>query len=139
MTLMRRERVGFDFPEMWRRMFDNDLEAGGWLRVEEFRDADTFVIRAELPGIDPERDVDLSVVDGVLRISARREERKEHKGDEGFRTEFRYGTFVRNVVLPPDVREEDIRASYKDGILEVRIPASQDQEQEPKKIPINKE
>jgi HSP20 family protein len=139
MTLMRRERVGFDFPELWRRMFDNDLEAGGWLRVEEFRDADTFVIRAELPGIDPERDVDLSVADGVLRISARREERKEHKGDDGFRTEFRYGTFVRNVVLPPDVREEDIRASYKDGILEVRIPAAQEQEQEPKKIPINKE
>jgi HSP20 family protein len=139
MTLMRRERVGFDFPELWRRMFDNDLEAGGWLRVEEFRDADTFVIRAELPGIDPERDVDLSVADGVLRISARREERKEHKGDDGFRTEFRYGTFVRNVVLPPDVREEDIRASYKDGILEVRIPAPQEQEQEPKKIPINKE
>jgi HSP20 family protein len=139
MTLMRRERVGFDFPELWRRMFDNDLEAGGWLRVEEFRDGDRFVIRAELPGIDPERDVELSVADGVLRISARREERKEHKGDDGFRTEFRYGTFVRNVVLPPDVREEDISASYKDGILEVRIPMPQQQEQEPKKIAINKE
>jgi HSP20 family protein len=140
MTLMRRERVGFDFPELWRRMFDNDLEAGGWLRVEEFRDGDTFVIRGELPGIDPDRDVELSLSDGVLRISARREERKEHKGDDGFRTEFRYGTFVRNVVLPPGVREEDIKASYKDGILEVRIPMPQEEkEPEAKKIPISKE
>ena len=139
MTLMRRERAGFDFPELWRKMFDNDLEAGGWLRVEEFRDGDTFVIRAELPGIDPARDVELSVSDGVLRISARREERKEHKGDDGFRTEFRYGTFVRNVVLPPGVHEDDISASYKDGILEVRIPTPREEEPEPKKIPINKE
>lgn len=139
MALMRRERVGVDFPELWRRMFDNDLEAGGWLRVEEFRDGDTLMVRAELPGIDPERDVELSVSDGVLRISARREERKEHKGDDGFRTEFRYGTFVRNVVLPPGVREDDIHASYKDGILEVAIPMPQEREPEPKKIPINKE
>jgi HSP20 family protein len=139
MTLMRRERASFDFPELWRRMFDGDLEAGGWLRVEEFRDGETFVVRAELPGIDPERDVELTVSDGVLRISARREERKEHKGDDGFRTEFRYGTFVRNVVLPPGIREEDIRASYKDGILEVRIPIPQEEEPEAKKIPINAE
>jgi HSP20 family protein len=138
MTLMRRERIGFDFPELWRRMFDNDLEAGGWLRVEESRDGDSFVVRAELPGIDPERDVELSVSDGVLRISARREERKEHKGDDGFRTEFRYGTFVRNIVLPSGVEEEDISASYKDGILEVRFPMPREREAAPKKIPISK-
>jgi HSP20 family protein len=138
MTLMRRERIGYDVPELWRRMFDFDLERSGWLRVEELRDGDTWVVRAEIPGIDPERDVELSVEDNVLQISARREERSEDQQDNGYRTEFRYGTFVRSIALPPGVRESDIKASYKNGILEVRIPAGKEQH-EPKKIPISKD
>jgi HSP20 family protein len=137
MTLMRRERFGLDVPEIWRRMFENDLEAGGWLRVEELREGDAYIVRAELPGIDPERDVELTILDGVLRITARREERKEEKGKDAVRSEFRYGTFVRNIVLPRGVDENDIKASYKDGILEVRISRGAEQK-ETKKIPVSK-
>jgi HSP20 family protein len=137
MTLMRRERFGLDVPEIWRRMFENDLEAGGWLRVEELRDGDTFVVRAELPGIDPERDVELTISDGVLRITAHREERKEQKDKDAVRSEFRYGTFVRNIVLPRGVDEDDIKASYKDGILEIRISGGAEK-REAKKIPVTK-
>ena len=137
MALTRRDRMGFDVPDLWRRMFDFDLERGGWLRVEESRDGDTWVVRAEMPGIDPDRDVELSVDDNVLQLSARREEKSEEKKDTGFRSEFRYGTFTRSVVLPPGVKQSDIKASYKDGILEVRIPAGK-QIEEPKKIPITK-
>ena len=137
MTLMRRERFGLDVSDIWRRMFENDLEAGGWLRIEELRDGDDFVVRAELPGIDPERDVDLTIVDGVLRIAARREERKEEKDKDAVRSEFRYGTFVRNIVLPRGVKEDDIKASYKDGILEIRIPGGT-AKREAKKIPVAK-
>jgi HSP20 family protein len=138
MTLMRRERFGLDVPEIWRRMFENDLEAGGWLRVEELRDGDTFVVRAELPGIDPERDVELTISDGVLRITAHREERKEQKDKDAVRSEFRYGTFVRNIVLPRGVDEDDIKASYKDGILEIRISGGVEK-REAKKIPVSKD
>ena len=138
MTLMRRERFGLDVPDIWRRMFENDLEGGGWLRVEEFRDGDEFVVRSELPGVDPERDVELTVTDGVLRISARREERTEHKEKDAYRSEFRYGTFVRSVVLPRGVDEDDIKASYKDGILEIRIPSGA-AKREAKKIAVAKE
>ncbi len=139
MTLMRRERFGLDVPEIWRRMFENDLEAGGWLRVEERREGNDLVVRAELPGIDPDKDVDLTVVDGVLRITARREERKEQKDkDRGVvRSEFRYGTFVRNVVLPSGADENSIKATYKDGILEIRISGATEK-QEAKRIPISK-
>jgi HSP20 family protein len=138
MTLMRKERFGLDVPEIWRRMFENDLENGGWLRVEEFRDGHEFVIRSELPGIDPERDVELTINDGVLRITARREERDEQREKDSFRSEFRYGTFVRSIVLPRGVDEDDIKASYKDGILEIRIPAAA-ANPEPKKIAVTKQ
>jgi HSP20 family protein len=134
---MRRERFGLDVSEIWRRMFENDLEAGGWLRVEELRDGADYVVRAELPGIDSERDVELTIVDGVLRIAARREERKEEQEGDAIRSEFRYGTFVRNIVLPRGVKEDDIKASYKDGILEIRIPSGSDN-REPKRIPVGK-
>ncbi|MGZ6095546.1 MAG: Hsp20/alpha crystallin family protein [Polyangiales bacterium] len=138
MTLIRKERFGLDVPEIWRRMFENDLQ-GGWLRVEEFVDGDDLVIRSEIPGVDPERDVELTIDDGVLRISARREERSEQKDKNGFRSEFRYGTFVRNVVLPPGVNEDDIKASYKDGILEIRISGGGADKREAKKIAVTKE
>jgi HSP20 family protein len=138
MTLIRKERFGLDVPDIWRRMFENDLQ-GGWLRVEEFADGDDFVIRSEIPGVDPERDVELTIDDGVLRISARREERSEHKDKDGFRSEFRYGTFERSVVLPRGVNEDDIKASYKDGILEIRISGGGDERREAKKIAVTKE
>ena len=92
-----------------------------------------------IPGIDPERDVELTIDDGVLRISARREERLEHKDKDGFRSEFRYGTFVRSVVLPRGVDEDDIKASYKDGILEIRISGGSAEHREARKIAVTKE
>ncbi len=138
MTLTRKERVGLDVPDFWRRMVDSDFQ-GGWLRVEEFADGDDFVIRSEIPGVDPERDLELTIDDGVLRISARREERSEQKDKDGFRSEFRYGTFVRNVVLPRRVSEDDIKATYKDGILEIRISGAGAQTHEAKKISVTKE
>src|SRR4029077_15265695 len=84
MVMTRRERTGFELPELWRRFFETDPEAGGGLRVEEMRDGDDWVVRFELPGIDPERDVELTVLDGILHIRARREDRAELDDDTGY-------------------------------------------------------
>ncbi|HET6269507.1 MAG TPA: Hsp20/alpha crystallin family protein [Arthrobacter sp.] len=105
-----------------RRFLEGDMTLSG-MRVEQFVDGDTLVVRAELPGIDPDKDVDLSVSDGVLRIKAERQEKAEHTSRTGYRSEFRYGTFTRSFPLPEGAREEDITATYKDGVLEVRAPA----------------
>ena len=69
----------------------------GWLRVEEYVDDGTLVVRAELPDIDPDKDVELSVTNGVLHIRAQREEKTEKQEKDVYRSEFRYGSFVRNV------------------------------------------
>ena len=92
------------------------------LKVEEFREDGTLVVRCEMPGIDPDEDVEITVRDQMLRIQAERsqEERRETAG--GYRTEFRYGSFGRVIPLPPGAKESDVKAEYKDGILEVRVP-----------------
>ena len=92
--------------------------------MEEYRDGDTVVIRAELPGIDPEQDVELTVADDVLHLRAERRERTEHKDKGGYRSEFRYGSFSRALPLPAGCRDEDISAAYRDGVLEVRVPVA---------------
>jgi HSP20 family protein len=82
------------------------------------------VVRAELPGIDPEKDVEITVDNGVLTITAeRREEKVEgEEGTSGYRSEFRYGSYRRSMTLPTGATEDDVKATYTDGILEVRVP-----------------
>jgi HSP20 family protein len=111
-----------DVLEPIRRFLDGDLAMSS-IRVEQFLDGNTLVVRAEVPGIDPEKDVDVSVADGMLHIKAEREEKSEQKSKTGYRSEFRYGSFTRTIALPPGAREEDVTASYRDGVLEVRAPA----------------
>jgi len=108
-------------PIPWRRLLDFDGDHS-WLRVEEFHDGDTLVVRTELPDIDPEKDVEITTSDGVVRISAHREQKTEHKGKRGYRSEFRYGEFQRDIALPQGAVADDVKATYSDGMLEVRIP-----------------
>lgn len=109
------------------------------IRVDEFNEAGALVIRAELPGIDPDQDVELTVADGMLHIEAQRraEEKEESKGY--IRHELRSGSFTRSLPLPEGVSEDDIVASYKNGILEIRVPMPEPPSPtEPKRIPVQK-
>jgi HSP20 family protein len=119
--------------EEWARMmpFPRWREAEELIRVEEFREDGTLVIRADLPGIDPDKDVELTVSHGILHIEAERreEEKREEKGY--VRRELRYGSLSRSLPLPEGATEADIAATYKDGVLEIRIP-------EPKREPAKK-
>lgn len=125
-------------PERWRRLFDVEPEQGGWLKMEEFRDGDTLVLRTEVPGIDPEKDVEITVGDGVLRVQAHREVKAEHKNKSSYRSEFRYGELSRSMRLPEGVTGEDVKATYQDGILEVRVPVPAEKEVQVKKVPVTK-
>ncbi len=104
------------------------------IRIEEKLSDDEMVIRAEIPGIDPDKDVEITVNNGVLRIRA---ERRYEKKDRT-RSEFRYGSFERAITVPRDVKPDDIHAIYKDGILEVSVPHKETTEEPPKKIAISR-
>lgn len=116
------------FRDMLRAFFDDDgprafAAMSHPLRVEEFLDGEDLVIRAELPGIDPEKDVEVTLEDGILHLRAEREEHSREERPEGFRSEFHYGTLSRSIRMPEGTTDADVRATYSDGILEVRVPA----------------
>jgi len=129
-------RVGVDVPEPVRRFLEGELDS--WLRVEEYQEGETLVVRAEVPGIDPEQDVEITLSGNQLHIGAKREEKSEHKGKHGYRSEFRYGTFSRSVTVPAGVSPDDVQASYHDGVLEVRVPLPAEPVTGSRKIPINR-
>ncbi|MGX5717138.1 Hsp20/alpha crystallin family protein [Arthrobacter sp. MAHUQ-56] len=124
--------------DLIERLFEGETGSSA-IRVEEMVDGNTLVVRAELPGIDPDKDVDVTVADGVLSIKAERQEKKEHKDKDSYRSEFRYGSFMRRIPLPSGVQQDDVSASYKDGVLEVRAPMpDQGQVAASSKIPISR-
>ena len=130
-------RTGTDLAEPLRRLFEGDLDT--WLRTEEYRENGTLVIKAEVPGIDPDKDVDVTLTGDQLRITVRHEEKSGHTGKEGYRSEFRYGTFSRALTLPAAVDQGDVKATYTDGILEVRVPLPELQDASVhRKIPITR-
>ena len=87
-------------------------------RVEEMARDNRYVIRAELPGLDPERDIEVTVEGRSLTIHAER--RQEDSGP--YRSEFRYGSLTRLVRLPAKVDATDVTARYERGVLEVSVP-----------------
>jgi HSP20 family protein len=136
MSLIRRDPFALDLASLfarpvlaWPDWLGEQLEAVAerqHIPVEEFVEEGTHVIRAELPGVDPERDVEITVQDGILRIRAeRRESEREEKA--GFiRSELRYGAFARTIPLPSGCDESDVSAAYADGILTIRLPLGEE-------------
>lgn len=108
------------------------------IRVEEYRDTGSVVVRAELPGFDPDEDIEVEVIDGVLQIRAHREERDEEKEDGRLRSEFHYGSFTRRVRLPEGTSEDAVKATYRDGILEVRFPFEGEPASSSRSIPVTR-
>jgi HSP20 family molecular chaperone IbpA len=87
------------------------------IRVEEFAEDGSYVVRAELPGVDPKRDISVMVADGELTIGVNRVQRSPGTFD----SEFHYGPAERTLVLPRRAKDETAAAHYDGGILEVRI------------------
>jgi HSP20 family protein len=100
-----------------RPLFDSHL-----LRLEDEMKEGVYEVRAELPGVDPTDDIEVTVRDGQLTIKAERSQTSESNGH----SEFSYGSFVRTVPLPAGADEDDIYASYDRGILTVSVPLSED-------------
>jgi HSP20 family protein len=87
------------------------------IRFEEYLENSHYVVRAELPGVDPAKDVDITYAEGTMRLSVTRTDVQRPKG----RSEFHYGSFHRTITLPPGAKEDTIAAKYVDGILEISV------------------
>lgn len=124
---VRRESKGM-LPDLFE-LFETPFAAlrpfvGQTMRLEDAVEDDRYVVRAEMPGIDPEKDLEISVSHGVLTIHAEREESREGRRH----SEFRYGSYERRIRLPESIKEDEIKATYDKGIVTITMPFEEKKE-----------
>jgi HSP20 family protein len=105
-----------------------------FIPVESFTDQGRYVVRADLPGVDPEQDIEVEVEGDVLTIRGERQETQHTSGH----SEFRYGSFTRSLRLPQGCHTEDVTARYEAGVLEVSV-AVPETPAEPVKIAVTRD
>lgn len=112
-----------------------DWTEGVWNpSVDVSEDKDNVILRAEMPGMTKE-DVRISIQDGVLTLRGEKKQEKEEKDKNYHRIERSYGSFCRSFQLPTSVKSDKVKATYKDGVLSITLPKTE--EVKPKEIPIS--
>jgi HSP20 family protein len=94
---------------------------------------DAYIFRADLPGVKDD-DLDITLAQNRLTISGKREMEQRHESDRYYAVERAYGSFTRSFTLPTDVDQNRVEAELKDGVLNLKIPKSA--EQQPKKVQV---
>jgi len=129
-----------DFDRLFREAFSPALGEGEvstrtWAPpVDIYENGDSLVLKAEVPGINPD-DVEIRVEDNHLYLKGERKFEKEVKEQNYHRVERSYGTFTRTFTLPNTIDSDKVSANYKDGVLTLTMPKKE--EAKPKTIKIN--
>jgi HSP20 family protein len=114
--------------ELFSRAFGEREETGVWtelLPLDLSETDQTFEVRLDVPGVNP-KEIDIQLNANVLTISGERSEEKEEKGKTYHFVERSFGSFSRSVSLPSPVKEDAIEARYKDGVLTVTLPKTEE-------------
>ncbi|HSJ35474.1 MAG TPA: Hsp20/alpha crystallin family protein [Acidimicrobiia bacterium] len=132
-----------DLESEMRSMFDRYWPAEERERLlpnklvaDMHRDEGDLVVTVELPGVDPDKDVDITVEDDILIIKGEKSDEREVEEEDHFLRERRFGNFERRIFLPDGVDPDAITASYDHGVLTVRVPIPVEAEGTPRRIPI---
>ena len=137
-----------DFDRMRRemdRMWDSFFERRPWFMVEEEGEwlpaldlaetGDEFVVKAEIPGLDP-KDIDISLSQNMLTIKGEKKQEREEKEENYHFIERSYGSFARSIQLPGEVNHQKITTSYKNGVLKIHLPKSEEAKKKKVKIKV---
>jgi len=123
------------FESPWTGLTQASQLLSGWTpALDLYEDKDNLYVKAELPGMKKE-EIDLSLHEGTLSISGERKGESKHQDGEVYRAERFFGRFQRTVSLPAPVAVDKIQAQYKDGVLTVTLPKTE--EAKPKRIEVN--
>lgn len=123
------------WPGRWLLREFANLPAGWTPRVDMFEQDGYLVVRAALPGVRPQ-DIDVELEDGDLVIRGERKSEQAIRAEDYYRREWQYGRFYRRIELPFAVKPEQIQATFRDGVLEVRIPKPAELKPPVQKIPV---
>ncbi len=134
------ERVRREMDRLWDSFLEGGLRKRGgegeWLpSLDVAETKNELVVKAEVPGMDP-KDIDISLSDGVLTIRGEKRQEKEEKEADYHVVERSYGSFMRSVQLPTEVQSDKISASYKNGILRITLPKSEEAKKKEVKIKV---
>jgi len=110
------------WPERWFRTDEMEVKPP---IVDVFEEKDDIVVKAELPGMEKDN-IDVNLTDHTLTIKGEKKKAEEIKEENYYRSERSYGSFLRTLDLPKDVCAEKVKASFKNGILEVRMPKTEE-------------
>lgn len=135
------ERMRREMDRLWDSFLEGAPrrrggEVGEWLPSLDISETkNDIVVKAEIPGIDP-RAIDISLADDVLTIKGEKRQEKEEKEENYHLIERKYGFFTRSIRLPKDVQSDKITASYKNGLLSVTLPKSEEAKKKEIKIKV---
>ena len=119
------ERFRSEFDEMFNRLASGFNWGGGMTTftppIESYVEGDKFHVRVDLPGVDP-KDVEVTVANDMLTIRGKREHHSEEHDRNCMHRELSYGSFERTLALPSGVKADDIKASYRNGVMELTVP-----------------
>jgi HSP20 family protein len=104
--------------------------------LDVYEDKDNLVVKLEVPGMKKES-FEIALQDGVLSIAGERRFEEKREKAAGYRAERFEGRFQRSVTLPKAVEADKVKAAYKDGVLSITLPISE--EARPKQIAVNAE
>jgi HSP20 family protein len=121
------------WPERWFRT--EEMEVAPPV-VDLYEEKDDIVVKAELPGID-KNNIEVNLTDHTLTIKGEKKKEEEIKEENYYRSERSYGSFIRTLELPKDVHTDKVKASFKDGILEVRLPKTEEAKAKEVKVKVD--
>lgn len=127
MELLFEDFPGFRFTNFFKTdfaPFRTEFDKLEWIpQIEVLQKNGTFMVRADLPGLTKD-DVKLELTENLLTLSGERKEEKEEKREGFYRSERCYGRFFRQIPLPAGVKTNDAAATFRNGVLEITIPAA---------------
>jgi HSP20 family protein len=121
------------WPERWFRTEGMELTAPV---VDLYEEKDDIVVKAELPGIEKDK-IEVNLTDHTLTIKGEKKKEEEIKEENYYRSERSYGSFVRTLELPKDVHTDKVKATFKNGILEVRLPKTEEAKAKEVKVKVD--
>jgi HSP20 family protein len=113
------------FSRWWPFGWPIERERGWMPALDLVERKDELVLRADLPGFE-EKDLDVSISEGVLTIRGERKEERQEKEGQYYYAERSFGSFVRSVALPGGVDADNVKATFKNGVLEVHLPRTKE-------------
>ncbi|NPB09101.1 MAG: Hsp20/alpha crystallin family protein [Thermodesulfobacteria bacterium] len=130
-----------EMDRLWNEFFRKetlpDIFETEWvpaLDISETKDA--VIVRADVPGIDP-NEIEITISGNTLTIRGEKKQEREEKGENFYRVERSYGSFVRSIQLPAEVETDKVEATYKNGVLKIILPKKS--EAKGKQIPVKVE